>query len=436
MADIEVFRYGDLGMDLPDKKCPICGKMLSKVGFDLPAETFLGFNLDKEPDFDMNFAAEYQHEAQYSVAGIEGVGEIYRAGTIGTLSEKKSRAYAEEYFKEKRSRRSKESISKVADKLVGVKRCNGGHPGGIITVPKGMDICEYTPVADCGDDDMPQTLFEYHSLDGKMLKIDILGHNAPSLLRYLFDETGIDPRDIQFGEDEKVMSLFSSTEALGILPGDIKGITVGTLGIPEYGLGTLKLLELIRPKRFSDIIRIPGMMHGTQVWDGNAETIVHKNPKLFSECIASRDDIMLYLIGKGLEREEAFIIMEYVRKGRARYGLKEEWISDMRKAGVPDWYIKSCEKIMYLFPKAHCAHYSLMSWRMLYYKLYYPEAFYRGWVKYHDVESLMKKGYEYASMEYDKLVKKNPNRFELNQAERIEDYLIIMEMYARGIHPE
>ncbi len=431
---IKGYRRGDLGVDLPNKKCPVCGSMLSKAGFDLPVETFLGFNLDKEPNFDMNFAAEYQHEAQCSVCEIDGVGEICRAGTIESLSERKSRAYAEKYFKEKKSRRSKDSILKVADKLVGVRRCNGVHPGGIIAMPKGVDICEYTPVGDCCYDGMPQTLIEYHSLDGKLLKIDVLGHNAPSLLKYLSDETGIDPRDIQFGEDKKVLSLFSSTEALGICPADIKGITVGTVGIPEYGLCALKLMELIRPKRSSDIIKISSMMHGTQVWNENAEIIVQENPQLFSECIASRDDIMLYLLSKGFEREEAFKIMEYVRKGKARYGLKEEWLSNMRKAGVPEWYISSCEKIMYLFPKSHCAHYSLMSWRMLYYKLYYPEAFYRGWAKYYDAESLLEKGYEYASTEYDKLAKKNPSRLGWNQIERMDDCLVIIEMHARGIH--
>lgn len=439
VIDITGFRYGDLGIDLPNKKCPVCGEMLSKEGYDLPVETFLGFHMNKEPYFSMNFASEYRREAQCGVADIEGIGEICRAGTISTLSKRQSMAYATKYFKEKKGRRKKESISKVSEKLVGVRKGSGVHPGGIIVVPKDADLFNYTPVVNYDDGGIPQTMMDYFTIDGWLLKLDILAHDGLSFLKYLFDETGIDPREIRFGEDKRVMSLFSSTEALGIRPDNIKGITVGTVGIPEFGLqyGTAKLLEIIRPKRFTDIIRVESMMHGTEVWECNAETIVSEDPKRFAECIAYRDDIMHYLISKGLEREEAYQIMEYVRKGKARYGFREEWEWDMRKAGVPDWYIESCEKIMYLFPKAHCAGYALMSWRLLYYKLYYPEAFYKGWVKFNGAESLIKKGCEYADAQYEKLAKKWSKRLSWQQIERMErmdDYLVVLEMHARGIH--
>lgn len=439
VSNIRGFYPGDAGADLPDRKCPICGEKLSKDGYDIPVETFLGFYLDKEPDFDLNFAGEYQREAQRSLTEIEGVGKICRAGTVGTLSERLARAYANKYFKDRRSGRKKESIKKVADKLVGVKKLDGLHPSGIVVVPDGIDVSAYTPLLPGEFDEIPSTQIEYHpALDGALLKMDVIGHNSPSFLKHLFEKTGVDPRDICI-DDKRVMSLFSSTEVLGLDPEKISGVTVGTLGDPEYGYAkTRSLLELIRPKRFSDILKVSNMMHGTNSWDGNAEEIVKEGVARFSDCIASRDDIMLYLTSKGLNREDAFKIMEYVCKGWRKYGLKEEWIAAMRKADVPEWYIQSCEKIWYLFPKAHGVHYALTSWRLLYYKLYYPEAFYDGWLKYWAKvdRNFVEKGYDYAKEKYEELWKKDKRKMGYRMKDLMDDLLVVMEMYARGVHLE
>ena len=434
VKDINGYRYGDLGSDLPDKACPVCGRIMTKEGFDIPAETFLGLHLDKEPYFAIDFDDEYIYEAQRSAADIEGIGRVCYGGRYFTVDEDQAEKYAKEYFKAKKRNRSKECILKAAEKIAGVRSDNSLCPAVLIAVPQGVDLCEYTPVVDCGHKDMDCTLIEYHELDGNLLRLGVYDGYALSFLRYLADETGTDPNDIEFGADKKVMSLFFGTEALGIEPEDIKGITVGTVGIPEYGYDVLKVLERIKPNRVTDVVRIASMLHGVQVWDGNAEKLIREDPGCFPECIASREDIMLYLIGKGLEREKAFKIMEYVRKGKARYGFKEDWVSDMQEAGIPDWYIYSCRKIKYLFPKAHCVNSAIISWRLLYYKLYYPEAFYRGYIKYYGFEALIKKGVEYAniyaSYEYDKRAKRKKG---LVDKLIMQKCLVIMEMHARGV---
>ena len=422
-------------MDLPDKICPCCGKMLLKDGYDIPVETFLGFHLDKEPDFDFNFSGEYQSEAQRSVVEIDGIGEICRAGTISTIPETLALSYAKKYYKDKRSKRSKESISKVAEKLVGVKRADGVHPGGIIAVPKGTDVYSYTPVVPGFYDDIPKTQIEYHALDGALLKLDLLGHTSPTFLKYLYDETGIDPVTVNI-EDDKIMSLFSGTEALGIEQDLIGGVTVGTLGIPEFGGHFAReKLENIKPKRYSDIIRISSMLHG--IWECDPFEYIRDAGISISEYIGTRDDIMIYLISKGVSRKAAFSIMEWVRKGKAnRYGLKAEWIEEMQKAGIPDRYMNYMEDILYLFPKAHSASYTLMSLRLMYYKLYYPEAFYKGWIKYgaREVdEDYVMQGYDPIRKEYEILSKKNRNKMEYRQQDKENDLLVVMEMYARGI---
>ncbi len=435
VSDTKGYYPGVVGIDLPDRKCPMCGKKLSKEGYDLPPETFYGFHFDKEPDIDFNFSGDYQLEIQKYLTEIKGIDAICRPGTTGTLSEPDAIRCVEKYYKDRKRIVKKEAIVKIAEKMVGVKRDDGVHPGGIIVFPKGTCQYDYTPILPWNGKDIPRSQIEYHYLDHVLLKIDILGHNTPTILRYMADRTGVDPRNVRM-DDKGVMSLFSGIGALGLDPKDIGGVTVGTLGVPEFGSKGIRwLIEQIRPKRFSDIIKILSMMHGTDTWYGNAEKIIEEKTEDFSSCIASRDDIMLYLISKGIDREEAYTIMESVRKGK---GIDRftEWREDMQKAGVPEWYIDSCNKIRYLFPKAHSAHYALSSWRILYYKLHYPEAFYSSWLEYtarvisrKDIE----KGYDYAKEKYDDLLKKS-KRMGSKQKDLMEDLLVVMEMHSRGVH--
>ncbi|MCR5649709.1 MAG: PHP domain-containing protein [Lachnospiraceae bacterium] len=432
----EGFHPGYIGADLPERVCPVCGEVLHKDGFDIPMETFFGIDFGREPDFDLNFSPEFQKEAQRSLADIKGIAAIYRPGTVSTITEDAALKFAEKYYRDKKNRRNPESIKKVAERIVGVRKDNGVHPGGIIAVPEGVDINEYTPIVKGLYDEIPLTHLEYHSFDGYLMKIDILGHDTPSFLKYLHDKTGVDPKDISF-DDRKILSLFSGTKELGIDPEQISGITIGTLGSPEFGSAEVRnMIEMIRPKSISDIIKINSIMHGTNSWYNNAEEIIRDKTASFSECIASRDDIMLYLIDKGFDRITACRIMDSVRKGK---GIKEEWVDDLRKKGVPDWYIGSCNKVRYLFPKAHAASYTLMSWRILYYKLYYPEAFYEGWLKYyaHAVDrDFVDKGYDHARETYESLAKKDCRRLGFKHKKMMNEIPVVMEMLARGIRLE
>ncbi len=434
---VDGFHMGDVGMDLPNKVCPDCGGILLKDGYDIPVETFLGVNFDKEPDFDLNFPGEYKHKAMAGLADIEGIGEIYHVGTTETVSERQAKNYAKQYYKAGKIKKSIEEISKVAEKLVGVRASDGLHPGGIIAVPEGTDIFSYTPVVPERSDGISKTQIDYYHFDGSLLKLDLLQHDTPAFLKFLSDETGIDPTTISMN-DNKVMSLFSGIEALGIKSDLIGGVDVGTLGVPEFGHSSVrKKLELIRPGRFSDVIRISGAMHDT--WDCDPFEFIKDKGLSISEFIGTRDDIMLYLIDKGIDREKAFEIMEWVRKGKGRHGLKEEWIEELSEKGVPDWYMELLTKILYLFPKAHCAGYVLMSWRLLYYKLYYPKTFYKGWLKYgaREIdEDYIKRGYDLIREEFEILSGKNPNKMGHRQKNRLEDILVVMEMYARGVHME
>ncbi len=435
VSGIDGFHTGDTGIDLPDAVCPNCKEVLVKDGYDLPVETFLGLHLDREPDFDFNLAGDYQLEAQQGVLDIEGIGDICRAGTISTVSKRLAMNYVKKYCKDKKLKMSMDKLSKVSEKLVGIRRGDDIHPGGIIPVPKGTDICSYTPVTAGLSDGIPKTQIEYHFLDGSLLKLDLLGHSTPAFLKYFSDETGKDPVTVPM-EDGKVMSLFSGIEALGVNPDMIGGVEVGTLGVPEFGYNSVRnALEFIRPKRFSDIIRISGMMHGT--WECDPLELIREKGVSISDFICTRDDIMLYLIDKGVDREKAFRIMEWVRKGKASYDFREEWAEELLEKGVPDWYKKLFENIMYLFPKAHSAGYTLMSWRILYYKLYYPEAFYKGWLKYyaHEInEDFAKQGYDFARNEFEALSITNHKKMGYRQQDKLDDLLVVMEMYARGVH--
>jgi DNA polymerase-3 subunit alpha (Gram-positive type) len=425
---------GKAGVDMEDKLCPKCGKKLVKDGFDIPFETFLGFKGDKEPDIDLNFSGEYQSKAHKYTEVIFGAGQTYRAGTIGTLAEKTAFGYVKNYFEEKGIRKRTAEINRIVKGCTGIRRTTGQHPGGIIVLPLGEDINSFTPVQHPANDmntDTITTHFDYHSIDHNLLKLDILGHDDPTMIRMLQDLTGIDPTQIPL-DDPKVMSIFRNTEALGIRPEDIDGCKLGSLGIPEFGTDfVIQMLIDTKPESFSDLVRISGLSHGTDVWLGNAQTLIADGKATISTAICTRDDIMSYLIGKGVESSLSFTIMESVRKGK---GLKSEWIEAMKEKDVPDWYIWSCQKIQYMFPKAHAAAYVMMAWRIAYCKVNFPLAYYTAYFsirasafsyevmcqgKSH-LESIM----ENFKLKADSLTKK--------EQDMLKDMRIVQEMYARG----
>ena len=374
-----------VGTDLPDKTCPCCGAPLQKLGFQIPFETFLGFKGNKEPDIDLNFSGEYQSRAHKNTEILFGKGQTFRAGTIGTMAEKTAFGYVRKYFEEKNIYKRNCEFDRIVKGCVGVRRTTGQHPGGIIVVPHGEDINSFTPVQHPADDpnsDIISTHFDYHSIDENLLKLDLLGHDDPTMIKVLEELTDTDATKVPLDEP-KVMSLFKNTEALGIRPEDIAGCPLGCLGVPEFGTdNTMQMVIEIQPKNFTDLIQISGLAHGTDVWHGNAQTLIQEGRCAISEAICTRDDIMGYLIGKGLDSEESFTIMERVRKGTVAKGKCKEWPQfkkDMQEHNVPDWYIWSCEKIKYMFPKAHAVAYVMMAYRIAWYKVYYPLAYYAAY---------------------------------------------------------
>ena len=425
---------GNAGCDMPDKICPVCGKPLVKDGFDIPFETFLGFKGDKEPDIDLNFSGEYQSKAHKYTEVIFGAGQTYRAGTVGTLADKTAYGYVKNYYEERGKRKRSCEINRIVLGCTGVRRSTGQHPGGIIVLPVGEDINSFTPVQHPANDmttDIVTTHFDYHSIDHNLLKLDILGHDDPTMIRMLQDLTGIDPTTIPL-DDPGVMSLFQSTSALGITPDDIDGCPVGSLGIPEFGTDfVIQMLLDTKPKCFSDLIRISGLGHGTDVWLGNAQTLILEGTADISHCICCRDDIMIYLINKGVDSALSFTIMESVRKGK---GLKPEFESAMKEKDVPDWYIASCKKIKYMFPKAHAAAYVMMAWRIAYCKINYPLAYYAAFF------SIRAKAFSYElmcqGMQHLKNVmadyKKREDTLSQKEQASLKDMKIVLEMYARG----
>ena len=425
---------GNAGCDMPDKLCPKCGKPLVKDGFDIPFETFLGFKGDKEPDIDLNFSGEYQSKAHKYTEVIFGAGQTYRAGTIGTLADKTAFGYVKNYYEERGKRKRNCEINRIVLGCTGVRRSTGQHPGGIIVLPMGEDINSFTPVQHPANDmttDIVTTHFDYHSIDHNLLKLDILGHDDPTMIRMLQDLTGIDPTTIPL-DDPQVMSLFQNTSALGITPDQIDGCPVGSLGIPEFGTDfVIQMLLDTKPKCFSDLIRISGLGHGTDVWLGNAQTLILEGTADISHCICCRDDIMIYLINQGVDSALSFTIMESVRKGK---GLKPEFEAAMKEKNVPDWYIWSCKKIKYMFPKAHAAAYVMMAWRIAYCKINYPLAYYAAFF------SIRAKAFSYELMcqgqqHLENVMADYKRRADsLSQKEQAsyKDMKIVQEMYARG----
>ncbi len=428
---------GMSGCDLPDKICPKCGTKYKKDGHDIPFETFLGFKGDKEPDIDLNFSGSYQPVIHKYTETYFGEGFVFRAGTIGTVAEKTAFGYVKKYAEEKGLKIRNAEMNRLAAGCVGVKRTSGQHPGGIIVVPHKNDIHEFCPVQHPADDpnsEIITTHFDYHSIDQNLLKLDELGHDDPTVIKMLQDLTGLDPQTIPL-DDEETLSLFTSNKALKILDGCDIGTSLGTYGVPEFGTKFVRqMLEDTKPKTFSELVRISGLSHGTDVWLNNAQTLIQQGICDLSHAICTRDDIMLYLISMGVEAGHSFKIMESVRKGK---GLKPEDEEAMIAANVPEWYIDSCKKIKYMFPKAHAVAYVTMAFRVAYYKVHYPQAFYIAYfsVRADDFDaSTMALGLEVAKQAMNDLIEKKKNNTISQKEENVIPILeICIEMYSRGL---
>lgn len=422
------------GMDLPDKSCPNCETQLIKEGHDIPFEVFLGFEGDKEPDIDLNFAGEYQSRAHKYTEELFGKDYVFRAGTIGTVAEKTAYGYVMKYMESYGNAMNTAQILKLRDKSTGVKRTTGQHPGGVMVVPNYKDIYDFTPIQRPANDsksDILTTHFDYHSISGRILKLDILGHDVPTIIKMLEDFTNLKAVDARL-DDEKTMALFTSVEPLQC---DLKEIAceTGTLGIPEFGTKFVRqMLMDTQPSTFAELLRISGLSHGEDVWINNAQDLIKKNIVTLKDVISTRDDIMNYLLQMGLEPLTAFKIMENVRKGK---GLTEDHIAAMKENNVPAWYIESCQKIKYMFPKAHASAYVMMSFRIAYYKVHHKEAFYATFftTKAEDFDAhIISKGKD-AVLQNIREIEAKGNEATVKEKGQLTVLEVAYEMYQRGV---
>ncbi|MBQ6660909.1 MAG: PolC-type DNA polymerase III [Lachnospiraceae bacterium] len=429
------------GFDMPDRICPVCGKPLTKDGQNIPFETFLGFNGDKEPDIDLNFSSEYQSKAHAYTEVLFGKGHTFRAGTVGTVADKTAYGIVKKYYEEHGIEKRSAEIERIAQGCVGVRRSTGQHPGGIIVLPHGEEIDTFTPVQHPANDmttDTVTTHFDYHKIDHNLLKLDILGHEDPTMIRMLEDITGIDVKTLPM-DDPNILSLMLGTEKLGLLPGQsLEGCDQGCLGLPELGTNfVMKMLKETKPQSFSDMIRISGLSHGTDVWTNNTQDLIAQGQCTLSTAICTRDDIMTYLISKGVKNKNAFKIMEKVRKGK---GLEPEMEEEMKACDVPDWYIWSCKQIKYMFPKAHACAYVMMAFRVAYFKIYQPLAYYAAFFSIratnfdYEIMAMGQQKLESKMREYIRRSNSNNKDYALSDKEQgqLRDMRLVQEMYARG----
>ena len=427
------------GFDLPDKYCPKCGEKMIKDGQDMPFATFLGFNADKVPDIDLNFSDLNQAAAHEYTKVLFGVDNVYRAGTIGTVAEKTALGYVHGYFEDKGiTNKRRCELERLAVGCTGVKRTTGQHPGGIVVIPGYMDVFDFTPFQYPADDDTSAwrtTHFDYHAIDQDVLKLDILGHTDPTQLRMIQDLVGWDVRNVPL-DDKETMAIFLSPEPLGVTKEQIMNET-GTLGVPEFGTPfTISMLVDTKPKTFAELIKISGLSHGTDVWLGNAQELIKNNVVPFKDVIGCRDDIMVYLMYKGLEPIKAFKIMEFVRKGKASKD-PETWaghVETMKKAGIEEWFIDSCAKIKYMFPKAHAAAYVISAFRIAYFKVHYPIIYYATYfsTRFEDFDlDVMVKGYDAIKNRMLEIMEKNYDATN-KEASILETLKLALEATARG----
>lgn len=443
---VEIRRNGGVGFDLPDGICPHCGEKMTKDGLEIPFETFLGFGGNKEPDIDLNFSGDYQARAHAYTEEMFGKGNTFRAGTISGLAEKTAFGFVKHYYEDHNEQKRKAEIERIKEKVTGVRKTTGQHPGGIVIVPRDKEIYDFTPIQKPANDmntDVITTHFEYHAIDSNLLKLDELGHDDPTMIRRLEKYTGTDVRkDVPF-DDPKVMSLFESPKALGITSNDIGGCPTGSLGLPE--LGTDFVIQMIvdtKPTKFADLVRLAGLSHGTNVWLGNAQLLIKDGRCTISSAICTRDDIMVYLMDQGIDPLISFEIMEHVRRGKGlvtyydKEGKEIDEEKIMRENDVPDWYIWSCKKISYMFPKAHAAAYIMMALRVAWYKVYHPLAYYAAFfgirAKQFNYETMCQ-GPQKLEMEFDEVKNRIDNKTAQPKDDATySDMRVVQEMYARG----
>ena len=428
------------GFDLPDKMCPKCGTRLIKDGQDMPFATFLGFNADKVPDIDLNFSDLNQASAHNYTKVLFGVDNVYRAGTIGTVAEKTAFGYVKGFCEDRDIKMRSAEIERIAEGCTGVKRTTGQHPGGIVVIPGYMDVFDFTPFQFPADDPTSAwrtTHFDYHAIDQDVLKLDILGHTDPTQLRLIQNIRGIPVVDDVPLDDKDTMGIFLSPAPLGVTSEQIMCET-GTLGIPEFGTPfTIGMLVDTKPTTFAELIKISGLSHGTDVWLGNAQELIRQGTVPFKEVIGCRDDIMVYLMYNGVEPLKAFKIMEFVRKGKASKD-PETWkkhVETMEKAGIEPWFIDSCRKIKYMFPKAHAAAYVISAFRIAYYKVHYPAIYYATYfsTRLDDFEiTTMMKGYTSIK---SRIIEINNKGYDVTNKETslLETLKLSLEATARGI---